>query len=455
MDAGHPGKTEAQVDAKASAGGSSKPSFILLYAGKDDAGALDAYLHAYNPAFSEYIWAVDIRRKGGDLGQDMLGEEPYLTMCSMAMAGKVALVGGGPNCRTWSILRWFPKPGGPPPVRGRAEQTLWGLEDLECRVMEDTDNDSVLMLRQMYLTLLAYKGLGQLTVPQVGSSFLEHPMVECSKSPSAARCSSISIWVTRAYVQDECLGQVVVKSTALSTDLPLHHWHDLRCNHGSHPRGEKLNSSELSRCPEQMMQGLAAAILCRAGPVLEARGRGAWRPRLTQRPPKASKGTFSQHAGGQQAPVPEAEGGPTSVGRTLGSLPVSALDTPAAGTSTQRTGEGQDLCPHFAMGGQAPGVALVGGGVTSLPGGPTRGHQGDSGAGGRPTSGRPTLLPGHLAQHGSEHSGPRPTVSPDLEQGVPLKVTDPPLTSPGIWPLKKELKGGTGVSGTPPPNGQG
>ena len=149
MDAGHPGKTEAQTPRPV-------PGSILLHAGKDDAGALDAYLHAYNPAFSEYSWAVDIRRKGGDLGQDMLGEEPYLTMCSMAMAGKVALVGAA----------------GPPPVRGRAEQTLWGSEDLEPRVMEDTDNDSVLMLRQMYLTSLAYKGLGQLTVPQVGSSFL-------------------------------------------------------------------------------------------------------------------------------------------------------------------------------------------------------------------------------------------------------------------------------------------
>ena len=113
---------------------------------------------------------MDIRRKGGDLGQDMLGEEPYSTM---AMAGKVALVGGGPNCRTWSILNWFPT-GWP----------MWGLEDLEPRVMEDTDNDIVLMLRQMYLTSLAYKGLGQLTVPQVGSSFLEHPMdsMACSKS---------------------------------------------------------------------------------------------------------------------------------------------------------------------------------------------------------------------------------------------------------------------------------
>ena len=164
--------------------------------------------------------------------------------------------------------------------------------------MEDTDNDSVLMLRQMYLTLLAYQGLGQLTVPQVGSSFLEHPMdpMECSKSPSAARCSSI--WVTRAYIQwanalhhslikfDECrLGQVVVKSTTLSTDLPLHHWHDLRCNHGAHPRGEKLNSSDLSRYPEQMMQGLAAAILCRAGPVLEALRSGGTVPQANPTTP--------------------------------------------------------------------------------------------------------------------------------------------------------------------------
>ena len=216
------------------------------------------------------------------------------------------------DCRTWrNILRWFPKPGGPPPVGGRAEQTLWGLEDLEPRVMEDTDNDSVLMLREMYLTSLAYQGLGQLTVPQV----LEHPMdaMECSRS--AARCSSI--WVTRAYIQwanalhhslikfDECrLGQVVVKSTTLSTDLPLHHWHDLRCNHGAHPRGEKLNSSDLSRYPEQMMQGLAAAILCRAGPVLEAL--------------KA----------GQQA----------LAGLTLGSLPVSASDNPEVRTPTQPAG---------------------------------------------------------------------------------------------------------------------
>ena len=79
---------------------------------------------------------------------------------------------------------------------------------------------------------------------------------------------------------------------------------------------------------------------------------------------------------------------------TVGPVGPTAVQSSSAG--------GQDLCPHFAVKGQAPGAALVGGWVTSLPGG----HQGDSGAGGRPTSGRPTLLPGHFAQRGSEHSGP-------------------------------------------------
>ena len=143
-------------------------------------------------------------------------------------------------------------------------------------------------------------------------------------------------------------------------------------------------------------------------------------------------------------------------GLTLGSLPVSASDTPEAGTLTQRTGEVEELgggtlpldpWAHQGVeisdrdkvmyqmafkqrplrdgggkpslgrlapwarplskaaalgakicvltspwGGQAPGVALVGGWVASLPGGPAGGHQGDSGAGGRPTSGRPTFL---------------------------------------------------------------
>ena len=182
-------------------------------------------------------------------------------------------------------------------------------------------------------------------------------------------------------------------------------------------------------------------------------------------------------------------------GLTLGSLPVSASDTPEAGTSTQRTGEveelgggnsffgpmgtpghgdfgsayhpadhsrpqylrqghvppdgfqaaslkrrwrkalvgtvgpvgptavqsssagGQDLCPHFAVGGQAPGVALVWGWVTSLPGGPAGGHQGDS----RQPFFLDILHSVALNIQDPDHQFPR-----NLEQGVPLGVTDPP-----------------------------
>ena len=39
-----------------------KPTILLLYAGKDDAGSLDSYLHATCPDLSPLVWAIDIRR---------------------------------------------------------------------------------------------------------------------------------------------------------------------------------------------------------------------------------------------------------------------------------------------------------------------------------------------------------------------------------------------------------
>ena len=144
---------------------------------------------------------------------------------------------------------------------------------------QDVDNDSTLLLRQMYLTSLAYHGLSQLAIPAIGGSFLEHPRDahEVSSSPNAAKCSSV--WVTRAYIRwanslrhhrikfDQCqLGQVVTKSTTLSTDLPLHHWQDLRCTHPTHTTPDNMKSSDLSRYPWDMMLGIVAAITARVGP---------------------------------------------------------------------------------------------------------------------------------------------------------------------------------------------
>ena len=97
---------------------------------------------------------------------------------------------GGPNCRTWSILRWFP----------RQEPDCWGFSVLEASEANDTDNDSLLLRRQLLLSHISkmrYKG------PGLPWCFLEHPEDPklCSTSPSANRCSTI--WQTQA-VQAWC-----------------------------------------------------------------------------------------------------------------------------------------------------------------------------------------------------------------------------------------------------------
>ena len=38
-----------------------------------------------------------------------------------------------------------------------------------------------------------------------------------------------------------------------------------------------------------------------------------------------------------------------------------------------------------------------------------------------------------------------------LKEGVPLGVSDPTLTSPGVWPTKEELKGEAWLGEDPPP----
>ena len=137
------------------------------------------------------------------------------------------------------------------------------------------------MLRQFYLTSLAYQGLEQRRPPIKGGSWVEHPSdpSTSSMSPSAWRCSSI--WNTQAYkvwakhlkhrqvLFDECmLGQVSAKPTTISTDLELAHWHQMFCQHDRHRVDPSLKSSDLSRYPRDMMRGLAQAISNHCTPLL-------------------------------------------------------------------------------------------------------------------------------------------------------------------------------------------
>ena len=148
------------------------------------------------------------------------------------------------------------------------------MEALTDQPQRDVDDDSVLLLRQFYLTSLAYQGLEQRRPPIKGGSWVERPSdpSTSSMSPSAWRCSSI--WNTQAYKHwakhlrhwqvnfDECmLGQVSAKPTTISTDLELAHWRQMFCQHDRHQVDPGLKSSDLSRYPWDMMRGLDCAPL--------------------------------------------------------------------------------------------------------------------------------------------------------------------------------------------------
>ena len=154
------------------------------------------------------------------------------------------------------------------------EESPWGLDSLKASDQQLVDDDSILLLRQMVITHLAALGRRHRGLPDPWN-FLEHPVdpKHNSRAPSAWRCSSI--WATRALrtwhhlmgntflTFDQCrLGQVVKKTTTLTTNLHLRHWEGMACNHSPEARkqSESLSSADLSRYPWPMMQGLAAAI---------------------------------------------------------------------------------------------------------------------------------------------------------------------------------------------------
>ncbi|CAE8655241.1 unnamed protein product [Polarella glacialis] len=226
--------------------------------------SLESAIHAVAPELSNSVVAIDICRGKGN---DLLAGEPYSSLCTAGKEGKLNHCGGGPMCRTWTIRLWIPKENGGVPLRGRSESTLWGLPTLTDARHTKCDDDSMLMLRLLYLCSLARLGNPNC------SSFLEHhadPAVH-SKVPGAEFCSPC--WITKAVMAwgkelclklltfDQCrLGQIVPKTTGSLTDLCLD-WDMSFCNHADKHIHSRVQSSEdLSRYPWGMMMDIANAI---------------------------------------------------------------------------------------------------------------------------------------------------------------------------------------------------
>ena len=141
------------------------PTALVLYAGADDSFSLKSAMLSLSKSWPMTIWEIDNKRQQNELTDDMLLEEPYGTVCRGALQGHIRVLGGGPNCRTWSILRWFPKPRAPVPVRDRSPSNAWGFPGLSDQDQVDTDNDSLLLLRFLVILTLAHEGAKTLNAP--------------------------------------------------------------------------------------------------------------------------------------------------------------------------------------------------------------------------------------------------------------------------------------------------
>ena len=103
-----------------------KPGQLLLYVGLSDEKSPDSTLAAVHPDLKNHLLPSTF---GESLTMTSLRVSSMINSAPMRGMGKFKEQGG--NCRTWSILRWFPKPGAPIPVRGRKEPDCWGLPVLQ------------------------------------------------------------------------------------------------------------------------------------------------------------------------------------------------------------------------------------------------------------------------------------------------------------------------------------
>ena len=90
-------------------------------------------------------------------GTDFLDDNLYSFLLDMARDGLWDLITAGPPCRSVSVQR-FREDGGPRPLRSRHGVQRWGLSWNSTRQQEKCDQDSLLLLRTLFLTYTGWIG---------------------------------------------------------------------------------------------------------------------------------------------------------------------------------------------------------------------------------------------------------------------------------------------------------
>ena len=439
------------------------PTILCLYAGKDDSSSTRSAFQTVAPHLWEDVLELDTERCLPY--HDVLEDRNFQELLMKAAEGDLVGILGGPNCRTWSILRHFPKDNFPDPVRMRQGLGVWGKEGLATEEQEDTDNDSLLLLRMLLLHMVACDKLEGTKLKKEPFFLMEHPADPAIYSSSEKGPICSSWWVTpqaRAFIQeyglitvtfDQCrFGHVAEKTTTIMTNLDLRHMANKFCNHGPHPRVR--NSRSLSRWAWGFNLALVQAAL-----VFISQGNQVAPDRCVamDHEPAQTIGVEKVQLGHKSRPLRDG-GGKTSNGRfapgdrpapklreickILESVALDPVDPskpegPSVLEQIQKSiGTGNKSCPipaatlgkaRYMVAAQlltwSPGVKQIHRDFLNW----SKRHEG-----------QPFYL--HLLHMLAVHCEDLDADYPlQLQEGVNLGVDAPLLPDPGVWPTKEEL----------------
>ena len=127
---------------------------LALYAGNDDDTSTKSAMSQLDEPTADKFMEMGTCR--AEPHMDVLDDCAYMGLLSLARFGRISVVLGGPMCRTWSIRRWFQKPGFPGPVRGRCGDQCWGWDPIRQRPLSaerqtEVDDDTLLILRLLLI----------------------------------------------------------------------------------------------------------------------------------------------------------------------------------------------------------------------------------------------------------------------------------------------------------------
>ena len=239
---------------------------VHLFAGEDEGYTLK---RALKEVGGDTITLLEFDVLRGE-DHDVLAAPLFSSLLRLAIDGGILAVVGGPNCRTRSVLRHYPIPGGPRPVRAWQGEEF-GKKDNNEQEQKQVLEDDVLMWRMILLFVVAdeankakeggskeekkvWFGLEQPAFPDYMPEVVS--FWKTSQWEQLAEMYGFEMW---HFNQGDWGGEAVKPTTwggSLEIQLPEKRNRDARAR----GEGEKKDSKRLARWAPGMMRSVAVAI---------------------------------------------------------------------------------------------------------------------------------------------------------------------------------------------------